>query len=84
MTYNEKDLEQYHYYMLYVEDELNKALIPKSVKKQMRKNRHLHKDNQSWFLYEPGGVKGYVVRFIPFTQWLLQTDRDKKLEQLGI
>jgi hypothetical protein len=80
MSYNEEDLEQYSIYMLYVENEVDKCNVPKYIKKQMFEKRNLHKRSNaySWFLEE----QGYEVDFLPFTQWLLQNDRDKKLEQL--
>jgi hypothetical protein len=80
MNYEEKDLEQYSTYMLYVENEIDKCNVPKYIKKEMFEKRNLHKRSNvySWFLEE----QGYEVDFLPFTQWLLQTDRDKKLEQL--
>ena len=82
--YTEYEMEKYTYFMEYVEEEVDKALIPKHIKKEMMEKRHLHKDSESWFLYESGGVIGYTVRFLPFRNWLTQTERDKKLSQLGI
>ena len=82
MNYTEKEMDQYSIFMEYVEREVTKANIPTHIKKQMMEKRHLHKDNQSWFLYEAGSVEGYIVRFLPFKQWLLQKERDEKLEQL--
>jgi hypothetical protein len=52
------------------------------VKKEMIEKRNLHKrrNNTSWFLEE----LGYELEFQPFRQWLLQEERNNKLEQLGI
>ena len=81
-TYTDYEMSMYSTYMEYVEEEVDKSPIPKSVKKEMMEKRHLHKDNQSWFLYEAGPVEGYIVRFLPFKSWLTQTERDQKLNQL--
>lgn len=80
MNYDEKDLEKYSTYMKYVEFEIVKSNVPKYIKKEMFEKRNLHKRNNpySWFLEE----QGYEVDFLPFTQWLLQTEREEKLEQL--
>ena len=77
--YSDYEMDMYPIYMEYVEDEINKSKLPKRVKKQMMEKRHLHKGlNGMWFLYECG----YTLEFIPFQQWLLQEERNEKLEQL--
>ena len=79
--YTEYEMEKYSEYMLYVEDEVNKSDLPKNIKNKMMNKRNLHKrKNGMWFLEEAS----YEFEFLPFKQWLLQTERDKKLSQLGL
>ena len=80
-TYTEYEMEKYSDYMTWVENEVNKSDLPSTIKDKMMSKRNLHKrKNGIWFLEE----KGYEFEFLPFKQWLLQTERDEKLSQLGL
>jgi hypothetical protein len=81
-SYTEVEMNKYTEYMSYVEEVVNNSNIPKFIKKKMQDKKHLHKrnNNTSWFLQE----QGYEIDFQPFRQWLLQEERNNKLEQLGI
>lgn len=80
--YTEYEMSMYSTYMEYVEQEVEKSNIPKHIKVEMFEKRNLHKKNNGtiWYLEE----EGYEVSFLPFKSWLLQTERDQKLNQLGI
>jgi hypothetical protein len=79
-TYTEVEMNMYSTYMEYVEQEVEKSNIPKHIKVEMFEKRNLHKRSNGtiWFLEE----QGYEVSFLPFRQWLLQYNRQEKLEQL--
>jgi len=81
-TYTEIEMDKYSEFMEYCEGEVNKSNIPEHIKKEMMEKRNLHKrnNNNTWYLEE----QGYEVPFLPFKSWLTQTERDKKLNELGI
>lgn len=77
--YTEYEMEKYSEYMLYVENQVNNSDLPTTIKHKMMKKRNLHKrKNGMWFLQETS----YEFEFLPFKQWLLQTERDEKLKEL--
>ena len=82
INYSDYEMEKYSEYMTWVENEIKKSDLPLDIKIRMLEHRNLHKrsDNTSWFLEE----LGYELDFQPFRQWLLQEERNKKLEILGV
>ena len=80
--YTEYEMSMYSTYMEYVEQEVTNSDLPSHIKLEMMEKRHLHKKNNgnTWYLEE----RGFEVSFLPFKSWLLQTERDQKLEQLGL
>lgn len=79
-SYSEYEMDKYSEYIEYVDEVVNNSNIPDFVKKEMIEKRNLHKrkNNTSWFLEE----LGYELNFQPFRQWLLQEERNKKIEQI--
>ena len=78
-TYTEYEMEKYNEYMEYVEQEVNNSDLPLNIKIKMLNRRDLHKrKNGMWFLEEAS----YEFEFLPFRTWLLQTERDKKINEL--
>lgn len=83
-TYTEYEMEKYNEYMEYVEQEVNNSDLPLNIKIKMLNRRDLHKskDGSTWHLQEYGEYIRYRVEFLPFRTWLLQTERDKKINEL--
>lgn len=81
-TYTEYEMEKYSDYMTWVDNEIKKSDLPLDIKIRMFEKRNLHRkcNGTIWFLEE----EGFEFEFLPFKQWLLQIERDEKLEELGI
>lgn len=80
MDYSNKDMELIVDWNKYFENIVNMSDIPLRVKRKMLNERVLH--NGSNFYYMNFG--GYTVEFMKLEQWILQTQREEKLKQLGI
>lgn len=80
INYSEYEMEKYSEYMTWVDNEIKKSDLPLNIKIRMFEKRNLHRkcNGTIWFLEE----EGFEFDFLPFKQWLLQTERDKKLEEL--
>lgn len=79
-TYTDYEMDKYNEYMEYVEEVVNNSDIPEFIKKKMQNKKHLHRrnNNTTWFLEE----KGYEIDFQTFRQWLLQEEREQKLNKI--
>lgn len=78
-TYTEYEMEKYSEFMTYVEDEINKSDLPNKIKRKLIEHKFLHKKPSGmWFL----SYREYEFEFQPFRNWLLQTDRERKLNEL--
>lgn len=78
-TYTDYEIEKYSDFIEYVEDEINKSDLPNKIKRKLIKHKFLDKKPSGmWFL----SWKEYEFEFQPFRNWLQQTEREKKLNQL--
>ena len=78
MYYTDYDFEMMAIYNKYIEDVVTESDLPKYIKKIILEERTILKDKQIYFLQ-----KGkYRIDFLNYKQWLLQTERNKKIEQL--
>lgn len=79
-SYTEYEMDMYSTFMRYVESVVKSSEAPIHIKLEMMEKRNLHKKNNGtiWFLEE----QGFIVEFLPFKQWLLQTEREQKLNEL--
>lgn len=79
-VYTDYDLEMIQVYNEYIEDVVNESELPKKVKKRMLEERCILKDKHNYYLE----WNNYRINFLNYKQWLLQFERNKKLEELGI
>jgi hypothetical protein len=80
MHYTDYDFEMIPIYNNYIETVVNESNLPKKVKKRMLDERCILKDKHNYYL-EFGC---YRINFLPYKQWILQEERNNKLEQLCI
>jgi hypothetical protein len=76
-VYTDYDFEMIPIYNKYIEDVVNESDLPTILKRRMLRHRCILKDKQGYYL-----LAKERIYFLPFRQWLLQTERHKKLEQL--
>lgn len=79
-VYTDYDIEMIQVYNEYIENVVNESNLPKKVKKRMLDERCILKDKHSYYLQ----VCNYRINFLNYKQWLLQFERNKKLQELGI
>ena len=80
MKYTDYDFEMIPIYNKYIEDVVNKSDLPKKIKKRMLEERTILKDKHNYYLE----CNSHIINFLNYKQWLLQEERNNKLEQLGI
>lgn len=77
-VYTDYDFEMIPIYNKYIEDVVNESDLPKKVIYNMLEERCILKDKHNYYL----AYQGYRINFLPFRFWLLQFERNKKLEEL--
>lgn len=80
MDYSNKDMELIVDWNKYFENIVNMSDIPLRVKRKMLNERVLHNGSNFYYM----NFDGYTVEFMKLEQWILQTQREEKLKQLGI
>lgn len=78
MTYTDKDFEMITIYNKYIEDVVNESNLPKKVKKRMLDERCILKDKHNYYLE----FSCYRINLLTYKQWILQFERNKKLQEL--
>jgi hypothetical protein len=78
MHYTDKDFEMIPIYNNYIETVVNESNLPKKVKKRMLDERCILKDKHNYYLK----FGCYRINFLPYKQWILQFERNKKLQEL--
>lgn len=77
--YTDEDIEyRIPLYNEYIEGVVNSSELPKSIKKKMLKKRCIMKRDSIYYLEE----KGFEIEFLTYISWLIQKDREEKLNEL--